>query len=88
MLLDLLAVALSAVAAFAQWRVARFTASPSRAWITRAILAALGVAVGLVMLRNAGSASGIAWFFIGLGLVHVPPALVLLLKGLRGEQPS
>ena len=29
-----------------------------------------------------------AWFLVGFGLVHVPPAFVLLLKGLRGEQPS
>jgi hypothetical protein len=30
----------------------------------------------------------IVWFLLGFGIVHVPPALVLLIKQLRGEQPS
>lgn len=82
------AVLACAVAAFTQWRVGDFIATPARAWLTRAILAALGISVGLVAMRNAPAAGDIAWFLTGFGLVHVPPALVLLLKGLRGEQPS
>ena len=87
-MLELVAILLCAVAAFAQWRVGDFTATRTRAWLTRAILAALGIAVGIVTMRNAPSAGDIAWFLIGFALVHVPPAIVLLLKDLRGEQPS
>ena len=85
----LLAVVLCAVAAFAQWRVGDFTSSRALTWLTRAILFALGVGVGLTSVRAAQPADDtIVWFLIGFGLVHVPPALVLLLKQLRGEQPS
>jgi len=87
-MLELVAVVLCAVAAFAQWRVGDFTATAARAWLTRGILLALGLAVGWVTMRNAPSAGNAAWFLVGFGLVHVPPAFVLLLKGLRGEQPS
>ena len=86
---ELVAVALCAVAAFAQWRVGDFTSTRARTWLTRAILATLGLGVGLASMR-AMQAMGDAtvWFLIGFGVVHVPAALVLLLKGLRGEQPS
>jgi hypothetical protein len=39
-------------------------------------------------MRTAQPVGSIAWFLVGFGLVHVPPAIVLVLKGLRGEQPS
>ena len=85
----ILAVVLCAVAVFAQWRVGAFTITRGRAWLTRAILLALGVGVGWTSVRAAQPAGdAIAWFLIGFGLVHVPPALVLLLKELRGEHPS
>jgi hypothetical protein len=87
-MLDLAAVVLCAVAAFAQWRVGEFTATRTRVWVTRAFLLALGVAVGVLTMRSAQPPGSIAWFLIGFGLVHVPPAIVLFLKGLRGEQPS
>lgn len=86
-MLNLGAIVLCAVAAFAQWRISEFTATRTRVWITRAFLFALGVAVGFVTMRNVQPGS-IAWFLTGFGLVHVPPAIVLFLKGLRGEQPS
>jgi hypothetical protein len=85
---DLAAVVLCAIAAFTQWRVADFTSTRTRTWLTRAILAALGVGVGIVFMRTAQPVGSIAWFLVGFGLVHVPPAIVLVLKGLRGEQPS
>ena len=87
-MLEIAAVLTCAVAGFAQWRVGDFTATPTRAWITRVVLLALGVAVGVLTMRNAQPAGDVAWFLVGFGLVHVPPAIVLLLKGLRGEQPS
>jgi hypothetical protein len=86
---ELAAVVLCAIAAFAQWRIADFTATRARTWITRAVLLALGVGVGLASMRAMPSdGNATAWFLMGLGVVHVPAALVLLLKQLRGEQPS
>lgn len=86
-MVDIAAIVLCAVAVFAQWRVGDFTATPARAWLTRSFLAMLGVGVGIVFMRFAQQDS-VAWFLVGFGLVHVPPAIVLVLKGLRGEQPS
>jgi len=86
---ELAAVLVSAVAGFAQWRIADFTATRARAWLTRAILVTLGVGVGLASVRTMPSdGNAIVWFLLGFGIVHVPAALVLLLKQLRGEQPS
>jgi hypothetical protein len=87
-MLELAAIVLFAVAVFAQWRVRDFTATSARTWLTRAILAILGVGVGIVFMRVAQPQGSIAWLLVGFGLVHVPPAIVLVLKGLRGEQPS
>ena len=86
---ELAAVVLCAIAALAQWRIGDFTATRARTWITRAVLLALGVAVGLASVRAMPSDGNAAvWFLMGFGVVHVPAALVLLLKQLRGEQPS
>ena len=87
-MLELVAVVLCAVAAYAQWRIGEFTATRTRVWLTRVFLLVLGVAVGVVTMRNAQPAGSMAWLLVGFGLVHVPPAIVLFLKGLRGEQPS
>jgi len=87
-MVELVAIGLCGVAAFAQWRLGDFIATPARVWLTRAILAALGIAVGVATMRSMQPAGSIAWFFVGFALVHVPPAIVLILKGLRGEQPS
>ena len=85
----LLAVVLCAVAVFAQWRVGDFTVTRARAWLTRALLLALGAGVGWTSVLTAQPADdAIVWFLIGFGLVHVPPALVLWLKEIRGEHPS
>jgi hypothetical protein len=86
---ELAAVLVCAVAAFTQWRIGDFTATRARTWLTRAILVALGVGVGLASVRAMPSdGNTIVWFLLGFGIVHVPPALVLLIKQLRGEQPS
>src|SRR5690242_5241495 len=42
-MLELLGILVCAVAAFAQWRIGDFTATRRLAWITRAILCALGI---------------------------------------------
>ena len=87
-MLNVAAILLCAVATFAQWRIGEFTATATRRWSARVILLTLGAAVGIVTMQNAQPPGEVAWWLVGFGLVHVPPAIVLLLKGLRGEQPS
>jgi hypothetical protein len=85
-----IAAALLALAAFAQWTIPQFTRDTRNAWALRALLALLGVVVGFTLMRvnDAAGSAALALFLLGFGLVHVPPALVLLLKRWRGERPS
>lgn len=85
-----LAIVLLVPAAFVQWTIPRFTRATGNAWALRLLLVLLGVAVGVTLVRvnGAGGEAAFAVFLLGFGLVHVPPALVLLLKGWRGESPS
>lgn len=83
------AAVLLAAAAYAQWSVARLTVY-SRVWGTRLLLALVGCAIGflgahMAMVRGAPA---FAVFLIGFGIVHVPAAIVLLLKAKRGEGRS
>jgi hypothetical protein len=84
------AVLLLVAAAYAQWAIPRFTRRPGNALALRLILLALGVAVGvtLVSIEGAAGYSAATLFLLGFSLVHVPPALVLLLKRWRRESPS
>lgn len=84
------AVALLAAAAFAQWTIPHFTRSARNAWAVRGLLVVLGIAVGVTLVRvnGAGGNAALALFLLGFGLVHVPPAIVLLLKRWRRESPS
>lgn len=83
------AAVLLAAAAYAQWAVPRLTRGAVNGWALRLLLVLLGAAVGLSLAQLNGNGTGtFALFVLGFGLVHVPPALVLLLKRLRGESPS
>ena len=77
-------------ALFAQWRIAYFTRGAGRRWTARAILAVLGIAIGYTLVRDSGGTPwhDIALFVLGFSLVHIPAAIVLLLKGWRREKPS
>ena len=84
------ALALLAVAAFAQWTIPQFTRGTRNAWALRLLLIVLGLAVGYTLVRVNGATadSVLPLFLLGFGLVHVPPAIVLLLKRWRKESPS
>jgi hypothetical protein len=78
-----------AAAAYVQLRLPRFTATPLRLALARAILLAIGLGCGYVgaqMYRDV-PASVLA-FIIGFGVVHLPATGILFLKGQRGESPS
>lgn len=54
----------------------------------RLFLAIIGIGVGLIAVYTIAEPAPVLPFLIGFGLVHLPPALVLILKRMRGESPS
>jgi hypothetical protein len=75
-------------AAYAQLRIARYTASARAAAATRALLAAVGIAFGYVCVRIAGSIAPALVFATAFGIVHVPAAIILFLKREQHAGPS
>jgi hypothetical protein len=91
------ALALLLVAAFTQWQLPRFTRGRRGVMLARSVLIAVGAAFGALLARQAGAgpettagggAAAILAFLHGFGLVHLPAAVVLVLKRARGERPS
>jgi hypothetical protein len=84
----LLAAAHMAVAAYAQLRIPRHTVG-SRVRLARALLLGVGTAVGALAASNfTDPLPAVLAFLIGFGAVHVPAALILLIKRERGEARS
>ena len=54
----------------------------------RFFLAVLGTGVGIMAARIIVQPTPVLAFLAGFGLVHLPPALVLMLKRMRGEGRS
>jgi hypothetical protein len=84
------AVLLLGLAAYAQWAIPQFTRGAANAWMTRLFLLGLGLAVGcaFVYMSDRPASDAIAMFVMGFALVHIPAALVLMLKSWRHERPS
>ena len=89
--LSILAALLVAATAYAQFQIERYTAGKGKSWLTRALLLAVGIALGYVMWKSEGplhGPSGLLLFLIGLGLVHLPASFILFIKQLRGSGGS
>ena len=86
----LLAAAAMFAAVYAQLQIPRFTAGPRAALLTRAGLLMLGLVFGYVAADNLGDAGmpPLLTFLIGFGAVHVPAALILLIKRAGGAGKS
>ena len=71
-----------AAAVYAQREIPRFIATRRKALIARGLLLGVGLAFGYVAADTYDQASGVSLlpFLIGFGSVHVPAALILLLK--------
>lgn len=80
-----------AAAVYAQIRVHRLAASRNQAWIARAVLALVGLGFGWTALvksgQDASSAMQVIIFMAAFGLVHVPAAIILLLKTWQRSSP-
>ncbi len=76
---------LLAAAAYAQSRIARYTAGRRNVQVTRAVLITVGLALGYVSARLYGedAFTSVLAFLAGLGAVHVPAACILLIKSGR-----
>ena len=83
------AVVLVTIAAYAQYRI-RFHTIASRVTLLRAFLALIGIAFGYVTTAATGAtgATALFAFLAGFGVVHVPAAIILVLKQLRHEPRS
>lgn len=88
-LLSLLAALHLAAAAYAQRNLPRHVAGRRRVLVLRVVLLLTGIAVGsLATVYSAQSHVAILAFLSGFGAVHVPAAVILLLKRARGDARS
>lgn len=85
----ILALLLMAAAIYVQKQVPVFTKGRTKVLIARLILVLVGVAFGLTGTAYvSGQLAQLLSFLIGFGMVHVPAAIILILKGKRGEGKS
>lgn len=87
MLANLAATCMLLLSLYAQWSIPNQVKGRKRTFLTRALLAAAGTALGLFAVQFGHvadvSASAIALFLIGFGQVHAPAAVILFLKSQR-----
>ena len=89
--MTLIALLALSIAAYVQMRIPVYTTGrESIAW-ARGILLVVGIALGYVGLRTYQEPYGaraLLAFAIGFGLVHLPAALILFFKRVRGSGKS
>ena len=78
------------VAGYAQFRMPAYSASARKVVMTRVVLIAAGLAFGLIWARNYPDDPYLALlaFLIGFGAVHIPAAVILLLRRGAGRTRS
>lgn len=89
LMLILLCLLLMVPAVYAQARLSRFTRGQGRLWGVRLLLIVTGIAFGWLGAAAApDTATRILNILIGVGIVHVPAAVILFVKGRRGSGKS
>lgn len=89
LLMTMLALLVLTAAGYVQQKLPHFTKSGGRVMAVRALLMLVGVAFGLLAARDfEPRAVQFLAFLIGFGTVHVPAAVILLIKSRRGEGKS
>ncbi len=88
MLANLAATCMLLLSLYAQWSIPSQVAGAKRTFLTRALLATAGTALGLFAVHfghvtDVRDASALALFLIGFGQVHAPAAVILFLKSQR-----
>lgn len=84
------ACVMAATTVYAQYQVTRYTAGDRKVMLTRAVLIAVGCALGYLSAASFPDDSILALlaFVIGFGTVHVPAAFILFIKHERGAGKS
>jgi len=86
---SVLALVLLAAAVYVQKQVPVFTKGGAKVATTRTLLVLVGIGFGLTGATYvAGHLPQMLAFLIGFGLVHMPAAFILFIKGRRGEGKS
>lgn len=89
LLLSLAALLLVGTAVYVQARIPAFTEGAAKVVTARALLALVGIGFGMTAAAYvAGGPPQVLAFLTGFGLVHVPAAIILFVKGRRGEGKS
>lgn len=84
--LALLALLLLVPAGYAHLRIALFTRGAARTAATRAFLVLVAIGFGWVVSAGVeGEWQRSLLFLAGFGMVHVPAAVILFIKGRRGS---
>jgi hypothetical protein len=77
------------VAIYAHLRISRFTRHLGMIFLARAALALVGAGLAYVMTPFDQQDHAWVWNFMAwFGLVHVPAAAILFLKGMNHSEPS
>lgn len=84
-MMTVLAVVVLAAAAYAQLQIPRFTASPAKIALTRAVLIVVGIASGSVAAAVYANDSlpAVLAFLVGFGIIHIPATFILFIKHAR-----
>lgn len=89
LLQSVLALLMLIVVFYAHARVPAFSRGSANVAITRVVLILVGFGFGLTAANYASHRiAALVAFVIGFGLVHTPAAIILFLKGRRGEGKS
>ena len=85
----ILALLLLTASIYVQRRIPAFTRGATRILVTRMLLVLVGFGFGLTATAYVyGLVPQLLAFLIGFGMVHLPAAVVLFIKGKRGEGKS
>lgn len=85
----MLAILLLTIAGYAQTQLPAYTKGGAKLMMARTILVLVGIGFGLTSAAYAdGRLPQLLVFLIGFGTVHVPAAVILFIKGRRGEGKS
>jgi len=85
----IVAIPLLLVAIYAQLRIGAHTRGTGKVWATRVLLLLVAIGFGSVISASAVDESQHIFVLLaGVGLVHVPAAIILFIKGRRGSGKS
>lgn len=88
-MLFIAAILLLAVALYAHRQIAFFTQGSANIFVVRSILLIVGMLFGWISTVDNGSPLvTLLRFLIGFGVVHIPAAVILFIKGQRGAGKS